>query len=87
MNSYNHYAYGAVCQWLFEAVAGFRPDPERPGFARVVFEPLILPFLSPASAHHASAAGLVAADRSMDGDLSFGVQILAADKGAMFRAD
>ena len=31
MNSYNHYAYGAVCQWLFEAVAGFRPDPERAG--------------------------------------------------------
>ena len=27
MNSYNHYAYGAVCQWLFEGVAGFRPDP------------------------------------------------------------
>ena len=26
MNSYNHYAYGAVCQWLFEGVAGFRPD-------------------------------------------------------------
>ena len=28
MNSYNHYAYGAVCQWLFESVAGFRPDPD-----------------------------------------------------------
>ena len=31
MNSYNHYAYGAVCQWLFEAVAGFRPDRGRAG--------------------------------------------------------
>ena len=31
MNSYNHYAYGAVCQWLLEGVAGFRPDPEQPG--------------------------------------------------------
>ena len=28
MNSYNHYAYGAVCQWLFEGVAGL---PARPG--------------------------------------------------------
>ena len=43
MNSYNHYAYGAVCQWLFEGVAGFRPDPELPGFRRIVFEPTILP--------------------------------------------
>ena len=41
MNSYNHYAYGAVCQWLFEGVAGFRPDPEKPAFANVIFEPTL----------------------------------------------
>ncbi|MCR6634473.1 alpha-L-rhamnosidase [Devosia sp.] len=68
MNSYNHYAYGAVCQWLFEAVAGFRPDPEAPGFERVVFEPIIIPSLSPVSAHHDSVAGRVAADWAIEGD-------------------
>ena len=47
MNSYNHYAYGAVCQWLFESVAGFRPDPETPGFKHIIFEPTIIPELSP----------------------------------------
>lgn len=26
MNSYNHYAYGAVVAWLFEHAAGLRPD-------------------------------------------------------------
>ncbi len=26
MNSYNHYAYGAVVAWLFEHAAGIRPD-------------------------------------------------------------
>ena len=54
MNSYNHYAYGAVCQWLFEGVAGFRPDPEVPGFRRIVFEPTILPALGFVRASHDS---------------------------------
>lgn len=29
MNSFNHYAYGAVAEWLFGFVAGIRPDAER----------------------------------------------------------
>ena len=57
MNSYNHYAYGAVCQWLFESVAGFRPDPGVPGFKHIIFEPTIIPQLSPVKADHDSAAG------------------------------
>ena len=32
MNSFNHYAYGVVAEWLFGYVAGIRPDPEHPGF-------------------------------------------------------
>jgi alpha-L-rhamnosidase len=68
MNSYNHYAYGAVCQWLFEAVAGFRPDPEIPGFRHIVFEPMIIPALAPVSAHHDSAAGRIEAGWTLEGD-------------------
>ena len=68
MNSYNHYAYGAVCQWLFEALAGFRPDPEAPGFKHVIFEPTIIPSLSPLAAHHDSHAGRVKAGWSVEGD-------------------
>ena len=66
MNSYNHYAYGAVCQWLLEGVAGFRPDPEKPGFARIIFEPTILPELSPVAAHHDSPKGTFRADWTID---------------------
>jgi alpha-L-rhamnosidase len=69
MNSYNHYAYGAVCQWLFEAVAGFRPDSENPGFRHVIFEPIIVPSLSPVAASHDSAAGRIEAGWSVIGDL------------------
>jgi alpha-L-rhamnosidase len=68
MNSYNHYAYGAVCQWLLEAVAGFRPDPEQPGFARIIFEPTIIPDLSPVAASHQSPRGSIAAAWSVEGN-------------------
>lgn len=68
MNSYNHYAYGAVCQWLFEGVAGFRPDPAIPGFKHIFFEPAVVPALSPVNAYHDSAAGRVAAAWHVDGD-------------------
>lgn len=68
MNSYNHYAYGAVCQWLLEAVAGFRPVPEAPGFKRIVFEPVIIPELAPVAAHHDSAAGRIEARWTLNGD-------------------
>ncbi len=68
MNSYNHYAYGAVCQWLLEGLAGFRPDPEQPAFKHVIFEPTIVPALSPVAAHHDSAAGRIDAGWSVDGD-------------------
>lgn len=67
MNSYNHYAYGAVCQWLFEAVAGLRPDADAPGFDKIIFEPVILPQLNPVSACHESVAGPVRAGWRIEG--------------------
>lgn len=42
MNSYNHYAYGAVCQWLFEGVAGLRRSEAGPGFARLDVDPVVI---------------------------------------------
>ncbi len=37
MNSFNHYAYGAVMDWVYEQAAGIQP--EAPGFARVLVAP------------------------------------------------
>ncbi|MCQ2388515.1 MAG: family 78 glycoside hydrolase catalytic domain [Kiritimatiellae bacterium] len=39
MNSFNHYAYGCVLQWLYETAAGIRPDWEKPGFRHFFLEP------------------------------------------------
>ena len=39
MNSFNHYAYGAVGAWLYQNVAGIDIDPQRPGYAHVLLRP------------------------------------------------
>jgi alpha-L-rhamnosidase len=39
MNSYNHYAYGAVGEWMARSVAGLDLDPEDPGYRRLIFRP------------------------------------------------
>jgi alpha-L-rhamnosidase len=67
MNSYNHYAYGAVCQWLFEGVAGLRRSEEGPGFARLDLDPVVIPELGFARARHRSPQGEVAAEWTLDG--------------------
>ena len=39
MVSFNHYAYGAVADWLHGTVAGLRPDPDDPGYHHLLVEP------------------------------------------------
>jgi alpha-L-rhamnosidase len=40
MNSFNHYAFGAVGDWLYSTVAGIRPDENEPGYKHIIFEPI-----------------------------------------------
>lgn len=39
MNSFNHYAYGAVADWLYEEVAGIRQTEDSAGFSGIRIEP------------------------------------------------
>lgn len=38
MNSFNHYAYGAIGQWMYERIAGIAPL--EPGYKRILIAPL-----------------------------------------------
>ena len=40
MNSYNHYAYGAVADWMYGVAAGIKPLEEAPGYAKVSIAPI-----------------------------------------------
>jgi len=39
MNSFNHYAYGAIGEWLYSYVGGIRIDPDHPGYKHILFSP------------------------------------------------
>jgi alpha-L-rhamnosidase len=39
MNSFNHYAYGAIGEWLYRVVAGIELDPDEPGYKRFHIQP------------------------------------------------
>ncbi|MCQ2819921.1 MAG: glycoside hydrolase family 78 protein [archaeon] len=38
MNSFNHYAYGSVCQWIWEYAAGISTDVKYPGFKHIIMK-------------------------------------------------
>ena len=39
MNSFNHYAIGAVGEWMYANLLGIQPDPESPGYAHFYIRP------------------------------------------------
>jgi alpha-L-rhamnosidase len=39
MNSFNHYAYGAIGEWMYRVVAGLEIDPREPGYRHVLAQP------------------------------------------------
>ena len=38
-NSFNHYAFGAIGDWLYRVVAGITLSPTQPAYQRIVFRP------------------------------------------------
>ncbi len=59
MNSFNHYAYGCVCQWLWETAAGICADTADPGFRHIIMKPLPDRRLGWLDAVFESAAGTI----------------------------
>ncbi|HZJ83379.1 MAG TPA: family 78 glycoside hydrolase catalytic domain, partial [Clostridia bacterium] len=68
MNSFNHYAYGAVADWLYGAVAGIKPDPEIPGYKRILIKPQPGGGLTYAQAQYISVYGKVSIKWSIEND-------------------
>jgi alpha-L-rhamnosidase len=68
MNSFNHYAYGSVCQWIWECAAGIAADPARPGFRHIIMKPVVDKRLGSLDASYQSAAGLIKSNWRFKGD-------------------
>ena len=68
MNSFNHYAYGCVCEWLWETAAGIASDPSDPGFRHIIMKPVPDKRLGSVEAEYKSASGLVKSAWRYDAD-------------------
>ncbi|MCL1856411.1 MAG: glycoside hydrolase family 78 protein [Kiritimatiellaeota bacterium] len=62
MNSFNHYAYGAIGEWMYGSVIGIAPDPKNPGFKHILIQPQPGGTLTSAKGSLMTRHGLVACD-------------------------
>ena len=68
MNSLNHYAFGAISEWLYRWAAGINPVEAAPGFKRIRFEPMPNSLLSHVSAGIDTPYGTASSAWRLEGD-------------------
>jgi alpha-L-rhamnosidase len=62
MNSYNHYAYGAIGEWMYENIAGIRVQEEAPGYKKSTIRPVMGADLTEGKGELRTYYGLLASD-------------------------
>ncbi|MGB6827421.1 MAG: family 78 glycoside hydrolase catalytic domain, partial [Terracidiphilus sp.] len=67
MNSYNHYAYGAVADWIYRYAAGIDASPLDAGFHTIVLHPVFDPRLGHVSFDYDSSYGRIHSDWKLTG--------------------
>jgi alpha-L-rhamnosidase len=68
MNSFNHYAYGAIGDWMYRVVAGIDTDESGPGYRRIKIQPHIGGGLTNASASLQTYYGTVSSGWKKEGN-------------------
>lgn len=66
MNSFNHYAYGAIGHWLYTQVAGLQTDPIIPAYKKIIIRPVAGGGLTWVRASHESIYGQVKSEWKTD---------------------
>lgn len=68
MNSFNHYAYGVVCEWIWETAAGISSYPVNPGFKHIIMKPIPDKRLGSIEAVYNSVSGTIKSSWRYEGD-------------------
>ena len=67
MNSFNHYAFGAIGEWMYENIIGIQPDPDSPGFRHFILKPVPGGTLTWAKGSYNSISGKIEAGWKKEG--------------------
>ncbi len=76
MNSFNHYAYGAIGEWMYRVMAGIEIDEAAPGYKHILIQPQ--PgggFTSAKASHHTPYGRVSSAWTLKDGMFELAVEI------------
>ncbi|MGE8290122.1 MAG: family 78 glycoside hydrolase catalytic domain [Sphingobacterium sp.] len=88
MNSYNHYAYGAIGDWMYRTIAGINSVADEPGYKTVVIAPKPNGKITSASAELETVYGMVkSAWKLENGLLKLEVSIPANSKAKVILPD
>jgi len=68
MNSFNHYAYGAIGDWMYRSVAGIDTEESGPGYKSITIKPTLGGKLKNASASLETNYGLVSSSWKDEAD-------------------
>jgi alpha-L-rhamnosidase len=68
MNSYNHYAYGAIGDWMYRVTAGIDTDPDGPGYKKIIIKPTVGGKLTYANASYQTPYGKLTSNWKIEGD-------------------
>jgi len=76
MNSFNHYAYGAIGEWLYTYIAGIQIDEEKPGYKHFFLNPHPGGGLTYAKATFESMYGTIVSDWKIEnGSFNYNIKI------------
>lgn len=68
MNSFNHYAYGSVADWMYGVAAGIKTDENNPAYKNVILQPVPDKRLQYVKASVDTRQGIVKSEWHIDGD-------------------
>ena len=68
MNSFNHYAYGSVAEWLYGYMCGIMYDINQPGYKHIILQPTPEQIIQSANASYDSAYGTITSNWKYEGN-------------------
>ncbi len=85
MNSFNHYAYGAIGDWMYRVVAGIDTEEDAPGYKKIIVKPQLGGKLTYANAVLQSNYGRIYSGWKIEnGQLVFDVEIPANTTASVY---
>lgn len=86
MNSFNHYAFGAVGDWLYSIAGGIRVDEDNPGYKHIIIKPQIGPYIDFVCVEYESIYGKIKCNwkKTKNNNMSINITIPANTTASLY---